>query len=36
MLSRWLLITLPPWIPPAEDKVAEGLETTGAWDQIVL
>ena len=36
VLSRWLLITLPPWIPPADDKVAAGLETTGAWDQIVL
>jgi hypothetical protein len=35
-MSRWLLITLPPWIPPAEENVAEGLETTGAWDQIVL
>jgi hypothetical protein len=36
VMSRWLLITLPPWIPPAEENVAEGLETTGAWDQIVL
>jgi hypothetical protein len=36
VMSRWLLITLPPWIPPAEEQVAEGLETTGVWDQIVL
>jgi hypothetical protein len=29
VLSRWLMITLPPWIPPAEDKPAgEGLEYT--------
>jgi Ion channel len=36
VMSRWLLITLPPWIPPAEEKAAEGMEGTGAWDQIVL
>jgi Ion channel len=34
-MSRWLMITLPPWIPPAEDNSAEqGLEHTQAWNPI--
>jgi hypothetical protein len=31
-MARWLMITLPPWIPPAEDRpTKEGLENTQAW-----
>ena len=34
-MSRWLMITLPPWIPPAEDVSTEqGLENTHAWNAI--
>lgn len=35
VLSRWLMITLPPWIPPAEDEPAgHGMEYTQAWNAI--
>ena len=35
VMSRWLMITLPPWIPPAEDKPAgEGPEYTQALNAI--
>jgi hypothetical protein len=34
-MARWLLVTLPPWIPPAEDAQAEqGPEYTQAWHAI--
>jgi hypothetical protein len=34
-MSRWLMITLPPWIPPADDPSAEqGLEHTQSWNPI--
>ena len=34
-MARWLMITLPPWIPPAEDKSTEqGMEYTHAWNAI--
>jgi hypothetical protein len=34
-LSRWLMITLPPWIPPADDQTPkEGLEHTQAWQSL--
>ena len=34
-MARWLMITLPPWIPPAEDGSAvQGLEHTQAWNAI--
>jgi hypothetical protein len=37
VISRWLMITLPPWIPPAEDHAAkQGLEHTQAWEAIGL
>ena len=28
VMSRWLMITLPPWIPPAEDRSAEKASNT--------
>jgi hypothetical protein len=35
VLSRWLMITLPPWIPPAEDhSLTQGLEHKQAWENI--
>jgi Ion channel len=35
VMSRWLMITLPPWIPPAEELPAgEGLEYTQAWNPV--
>ena len=35
VMSRWLMITLPPWVPPAEDKPAgEGLEYTQSLSPI--
>lgn len=35
VMARWLMITLPPWIPPAEDKVSgDGPENTQAWSPI--
>ncbi len=35
IMSRWLMITLPPWIPPADDKPAGvGLEYTQALNPI--
>ena len=34
-MARWMMITLPPWIPPAEDSsTKQGLENTQAWDAI--
>ena len=34
-MSRWLMITLPPWIPPTDDEPArEGPEYTQAWHAI--
>jgi Ion channel len=34
-MSRWLMITLPPWIPPAEDqRTKDGLENTQANEAI--
>ena len=34
-MARWLMVTLPPWIPPAEDALAEqGPENTKAWHAI--
>jgi Ion channel len=34
-MSRWLMITLPPWIPPAEDpSTVQGLEHTQSWNPI--
>jgi Ion channel len=36
-MARWLMITLPPWIPPAEDRsTTEGPENTQAWNAIKL
>ena len=35
VMSRWLMITLPPWIPPADDRPANaGLEHTQAYEPI--
>ena len=35
VLSRWLMITLPPWIPPAEEKPpGAGLEYSQTWKPI--
>ena len=35
VMSRWLLITLPPWIPPAEEETPKiGLENTQAVQAI--
>jgi hypothetical protein len=35
VLSHWLMITLPPWIPPAEEKPpGAGLEYTQTWKPI--
>jgi hypothetical protein len=34
-MARWLMVSLPPWIPPAEDTSTEqGLENTQAWNAI--
>jgi hypothetical protein len=36
-LSRWLMITLPVWIPPAEElSTAEGFENTQALNPVAL
>ncbi len=36
-LSRWLMITLPVWVPTAEElSTAEGLENTLAMDPVAL
>jgi len=35
-LSRWLMISLPAWVPPAEEPTeAQGLENTQAWNPVV-
>jgi Ion channel len=35
VMSRWLMITLPPWIPPMEERPsAQGPENTQAWPAI--
>jgi len=35
-LSQWLMISLPAWIPPAEEpSKAQGLENTQAWNPVV-
>ncbi len=34
-MARWMMVSLPPWIPPAEDSsTKQGLENTQAWDAI--
>jgi hypothetical protein len=34
-MARWLMVTLPPWIPPADDASTDaGLENTQGWNAI--